>query len=48
MFSSIVHRDQARVYVKQIDEGVPSLELSPEEQEAVDDALSPAAAQPAV
>jgi len=45
--SSIVHRDQARVYVKQLDEGVPSLELSPEEQEAVDTALAPAAAQPA-
>jgi hypothetical protein len=42
--SSIVHRDQARVYVKQITEGVPSLELSPEEQEAVDTALSPATA----
>ena len=44
VFSSIVHRDQARVYVKQIDEGVPSLELSPEEQEAVETALAPAAA----
>ena len=45
VFSSIVHRDQARVYVKQITEGVPSLELSPEEQEAVDTALAPARAQ---
>jgi Protein of unknown function (DUF4446) len=41
--SSIVHRDQARVYVKQMTEGVPSLELSPEEQEAVDTALQPSA-----
>ena len=38
--SSILHRDQARVYVKQLNEGVPTLELSPEEQEAVDTALS--------
>jgi hypothetical protein len=38
--SSIAHRDQARVYVKQLHEGVPSLELSPEEQEAVDTALA--------
>jgi hypothetical protein len=38
--SSILHRDHARVYVKQLNEGVPSLELSPEEQEAVDTALA--------
>ena len=38
--SSILHRDQARVYVKQITEGEAELELSPEEQEAVDTALS--------
>ncbi len=38
--SSIVHRDQARVYVKQLTDGVPTLELSPEEQEAVDTALA--------
>jgi hypothetical protein len=44
--SSIVHRDQARVYVKQLREGEAELELSPEEQEAVDTALaSPARAQ---
>jgi Protein of unknown function (DUF4446) len=42
--SSIVHRDQARLYVKQVWEGSPELELSPEEQEAVDQALSPARA----
>jgi len=40
VISSIAHRDQARVYVKQLNEGVPTLELSPEEQEAVDTALS--------
>ena len=38
--SSILHRDQARVYVKQLTDGVPTLELSPEEQEAVDAALA--------
>jgi hypothetical protein len=37
--SSILHREQARVYVKQIHEGQPQLELSPEEQEAIDTAL---------
>jgi hypothetical protein len=40
VISSILHRDQARVYVKQLMDGVPSLELSPEEQEAVDTALA--------
>ena len=40
VISSILHRDQARVYVKQLTDGVPSLELSPEEQDAVDTALS--------
>ena len=44
VISSIVHRDQARIYVKQVWEGSPELELSPEEQEAVDQALSPARA----
>src|SRR3954464_5859242 len=44
VLSSIVHRDQARLYVKQLRDGEASLELSPEEQEAVDQALS---AQPA-
>jgi hypothetical protein len=39
--SSIVHRDQARLYVKQLHEGESEIELSPEEQEAVDTALSP-------
>jgi hypothetical protein len=39
--SSIVHRDQARLYVKQLNEGESEIALSPEEQEAVDTALSP-------
>jgi hypothetical protein len=43
VLSSIVHRDQARLYVKQIRNGEPELELSPEEQEAVDYALAPPA-----
>jgi Protein of unknown function (DUF4446) len=38
--SSIHHRDQARLYAKQIVEGRPTLELSPEEQEAVRVALA--------
>lgn len=45
--SSILHRETARVYVKQVTNGSSELELSPEEQEAVQSALSaghPAAA----
>ena len=38
--SSIHHRDQARLYAKQIVDGQPTLELSPEEQEAVRVALA--------
>ena len=38
--SSILHRDQARVYVKQVVAGESELELSPEEQEAIDTALT--------
>ena len=45
--SSILHRDQARVYVKQLTDGVPTLELSPEEQEAVDTALAAGVQTPA-
>jgi hypothetical protein len=37
--SSIAHRDQARVYVKQVRDGQSELELSPEEQEAIDTAM---------
>ena len=38
--SSIHHRDQARLYAKQVIEGQGQLELSPEEQEAVRVALA--------
>jgi len=38
--SSILHREQARVYVKQIQSGESELELSPEEREAIDAALA--------
>jgi hypothetical protein len=41
VLTSIVHRDQARLYVKQLREGESELALSPEEQEAVDHALAP-------
>jgi hypothetical protein len=40
VLSSILHRDSARVYVKQIVAGQSELELSPEEQEAIAAALS--------
>jgi hypothetical protein len=39
VLSSIVHRDQARLYVKRVQEGEPEIALSPEEQQAVDAAL---------
>jgi TRAP-type C4-dicarboxylate transport system permease large subunit len=35
VLSSIHHRDQARLYAKQVHEGQPELELSPEESEAI-------------
>jgi Protein of unknown function (DUF4446) len=35
VLSSIHHRDQARLYAKQVREGQPELELSPEESEAI-------------
>ncbi len=35
VLSSILHRDQARLYAKRVDGGRGELELSPEEQEAV-------------
>ena len=38
--SSIHHRDQARLYAKQVIEGQGQLELSPEEQEAIRVALA--------
>jgi hypothetical protein len=40
VLSSIMHRDQARVYVKEVHEGQSSIELSPEEQQAIDAALA--------
>ena len=39
VITSIVHRDQARFYVRQVHEGEAEFDLSPEEQEAVDTAL---------
>lgn len=39
VLSSILHRDQARLYVKGVRDGTPELELSPEEDEAVRTAL---------
>ena len=42
--SSILHRDQARVYVKQVREGESELELSPEEHQAIEDAMARASA----
>jgi hypothetical protein len=47
VLTSIVHRDQARLYVKQLHEGEAEIELSPEEQEAVSAALSRPPAQAA-
>jgi hypothetical protein len=44
--SSIHHRDQARVYAKQVFEGRGELELAPEEEEAVRVALSAEAPAP--
>jgi hypothetical protein len=38
--SSILHRDQARVYVKQVRDGESELELSPEERQAIDAAMA--------
>lgn len=43
VLSSIHHRDQARVYVKQVRGGRPEIDLSPEEQAAVDEALGASA-----
>ena len=40
VLSSILHRDQARLYVKQVHEGASEIELSPEEQEAMETALA--------
>jgi hypothetical protein len=42
--SSILHRDQARVYVKQVREGESEVELSPEEHQAIEAAMAGAPA----
>ena len=47
ILSSIHHRDQARLYAKQVHEGQPELELSPEETEAIRLALERGSAKPA-
>ena len=48
VLSSIAHRDQARIYAKQIRAGQPEIELSPEENEAIQLALKgPGAVEPA-
>src|SRR3954465_11687658 len=47
VLTSIVHRDQARMYVKQVHEGEAEIELSPEEREAVSTALAQPPAQAA-
>jgi len=40
VLSSIMHRENARVYVKSVVEGEGGSELSPEEQEAIESALA--------
>jgi Protein of unknown function (DUF4446) len=40
VLSAIQGRDYARIYVKEIDHGRPSVALSPEEQEAVERAMA--------
>jgi len=42
VMSSIMHRDQARVYVKEVREGESAIELSPEERQAIETALASA------
>jgi hypothetical protein len=39
VLSSILHREQARTYVKGVHGGEPDVELSPEESDAIDKAL---------
>jgi hypothetical protein len=45
--SSILHREQARVYVKPIHQGESEHELSPEEIEAIESAMARSAGAPA-
>uniref|UniRef100_A0A6J5ZPI9 Unannotated protein n=1 Tax=freshwater metagenome TaxID=449393 RepID=A0A6J5ZPI9_9ZZZZ len=40
VISSIQHRDQTRFYVRQVERGKGTVELSPEEQEVVDGAIA--------
>lgn len=40
VLSSILHREQARLYAKRVSGGESDMELSPEEQEALDTALA--------
>ena len=40
VLSAIQGRDYARIYVKELDQGRPSVALSPEEQEAVERAMA--------
>jgi hypothetical protein len=40
VLSSILHREQARMYVKRVRDGSSELELSPEENEAISTALA--------
>jgi hypothetical protein len=47
VLSSILHRDQARLYAKGVEGGVGELELSPEEQDAVRLALESGPSAPA-
>lgn len=47
VISSILNRDQARLYVKQIHAGESELELSPEEIEAVEAAMARSPSAPA-
>ena len=47
VLSSIHHRDTARLYAKQISNGQPELELSPEESEAIQLALGTGPGDPA-
>jgi hypothetical protein len=48
VLSSILHREQARVYAKQVRNGQGELQLSPEEEEAVRVALAGGQQSPAV
>jgi hypothetical protein len=40
VISAIAHRDQQRIYVKRVHDGEAEIELSPEEQQAIDAALA--------